>query len=244
MIPSYFALTVILGFLTLASCSSIKMVKDPALASPKLVMSKGACFGECPVYTLTIYNTGLMKYNGVRFTKMDGKYEKQLTEPEYISLFSFIEEKNIWKLDDVYNMDIADLPALSLSYSERENTKTIKGKSELPLALTEIQQYLDTLIAGDGWILTEAPVEKPNEESVLIKDEIIIKGNSKLILVRWLKKYESYGMRIGKRLGPESDYWLLRFDTSTIEPEKMLEMIQKDPAIEVAEFNKKIVTRD
>ena len=87
---------VILIFLMLTSCSGIKMLSDQSKASPKVVMSKGACFGECPVYTFTVYNSGLMKFNGVRYTKMDGKYEKQLTEPEYIALVKKIDKTNLF----------------------------------------------------------------------------------------------------------------------------------------------------
>ena len=239
-----FTLMTILFLLISYSCSGPKMILDPAQASPKVVLSKGACFGDCPVYTLTIYNTGLMKYNGVRNTEKEGKFEKQLQEQEYVELIRFIEKRNIWKLEDTYQMDIADLPPLSFSYSDKDQTKTIKGKADLPLKLVEIEKYLDSLIQTEGWIQTEGAVEKPWEETAIIDDEIIIKGSGQLILVRWLKKYKEYGLRIGKRLGPESEYWLVRFDKSLIEPAKMLEMIKNDPAIEEAEFNKKIVERD
>ena len=118
------------------------MVKDPAKASPKIVLSKGACFGECPVYTLTIYNTGLMKFNGVRFTKMDGKHEKKLSEEAYIALVKNFDDVDLWKYDDVYDMQIADLPTTSISYSSKEKTKSVKGKADRPEKILELENAL------------------------------------------------------------------------------------------------------
>jgi len=224
------------------SCNTIKMVEDPMKASPKVVMSKGACFGECPVYTLTIYNTGLMKFNGVIHTKMDGKHERNLDEESYKALIKLFDKINLWKYDDVYDMDIVDLPTTSISYAKKNKIKTIKGKMGRPVEILELENYLESLIYQAGWSMKEAPpVEKITE---VIDDEIIIKGNNKMILVRWLKDYKKYGLRIGKRLGPESEYWLIRFDKSLIEPAEMLKMIQDDPAIQEAEFNKKISMRN
>jgi len=237
--------TLILFLLIFSSCSSVKMVTDPAKASPKIVMSKGACFGECPVYSLTIYNSGFMKFNGVRFTKMDGKYERQLSEDQYIALIKKIDKTNLWKFEDVYDMQVADLPTTSISYSKKEKTKTVKGKAGRPDQIQELEKYLEALVYTEGWTMTEASANlKKKEEFTYIEDEIIIKGSDKMILVKWLKKYKEYNMRIGKRLGPESEYWLVRYDKSLIEPAEMLKMIKEDPAISEAEFNKIIKNRN
>jgi len=244
MNKSVFSLSIVILLFLLSGCNTVKMVKDQAKASPKIVLSKGACFGDCPVYTLTIYNSGLMKFNGVRYTNMDGKHERQLTEKDYVSLVKTFDKANIWQYEDVYDMQIADLPTISISYVDDEKTKTIKGKNNRPLGILALENALDSLLISDGWLMTEAPPEKASDKAQIIDDEIIIKGSGQMILVRWLKKYNEYGLRIGKRLGPESDYWMVRFDKKLIEPEAMLKMIKEDPAIEEAEFNKKITNRN
>lgn len=244
MKKSFFAFSIIVFLMGMGACKTVKMVKDPAMASPKIVLSKGTCFGECPVYTLTVYNTGLMKFNGVRYTEMDGKHELQLTEDQYVELIKAFDEANLWQFEDLYNMDIADLPTTTISYADDDKLKTIKGKAERPVELVQLEEKLTALIQLEGWVMTEAPPERPEDKAAIIDDEIIIKGNGKLILVRWLKKYEKYGLRIGKRLGPESDFWMVRFDKNLIEPGEMLKMIQEDPAIDEAEFNKKISNRN
>jgi len=244
-LSKFHVLPVFVFSLLLSSCSSIKMVEDTAKASPKIVMSKGACFGECPVYTLTVYNSGLMKFNGVRFTQMDGKHEHQLTEDRYIELIKKMDKVNLWKFEDVYDMQIADLPTISISYSKKDKTKTVKGKNGRPEAILGLEKYLQELVLSSEWTMTEAPMhEQAKEEHTIIDDEIIIKGSDKMILVKWLKQYKQYNMRIGKRLGPASEYWMVRYDKTLIEPAEMLKMIKEDPAIAEAEFNKIIKNRN
>lgn len=241
---SLVSLSIVAIFLTINACNTVKMVKDPAQASPKIVLSKGACFGDCPVYTLTIYNSGLMKFNGVRYTQMDGKHEMQLDEESYVSLVKAFDKADLWQFEDMYSMDIADLPSTTISYADDDKIKTIKGKNNMPVELLDLVKQLEELIDREGWIMTEEPAVRPEDEAKIIDDEIIIKGNSQMILVRWLKKYKQYGLRIGKRLGPESDYWMVRFDKNLIDPGEMLRMIKEDPAIEEAEFNKIIKERN
>lgn len=234
----------ICALILITSCaSSVKMVKDPAKSSPKIVMSKGACFGECPVYTLTIYNSGLMKFNGVRYTKMDGKHERQLSEEEYIALIKRVDKLDLWNFEDMYDLQIADLPTTTISYSREDKTKTIKSKSEKPEPIRLLEKELEELIFNAEWEMKEAPIIPEEEKPEIIKEEIIIKGTNQMILVKWLKKYQDYGVRIGKRLGPESDYWLIRYDGTLIDADDLLKKIQEDPEIEEAEFNKVVKPR-
>ncbi len=244
---SLFAVLIVLLFTLIHfSCSTpVQMEKDITLTSPKIVLSKGACYGECPVYNLTIYNTGQVKYNGIRFTPMLGKYEKQLAENEYIELVKAFNAAKIWKLEDNYDMNIADLPTTTLSYSEKDKIKTIKSKSGFPQPVDGLEKQLIEMIKQDGWIQTDIPVEevKPKNE-VLIKNELIIKGNEQMILVRWLREYADYDMKIVRRLGPDSPLWLVTFNQEKIDPDELLKKIKNDPSIETVEFNKKVSNRE
>ncbi len=236
---------VTLAFLNTSCSPAIKMETDVALTSPKIVYSKGACYGECPVYNLTIYNTGLMKYNGIRYSSMIGKYEKQLTDVEYINLVKLFKDANIWKLDENYDMNIADLPTTTLSFSDKDKQKTMKTKSSFPPAVDVLEKQLLEMIKLDGWKQTDIPiVETVPKNEILIKNELIIKGTDQLILVRWLREYAEYEMKIVRRLGPDSPLWLVTFNQEKIDPDELIKKIKEDPSIATVEFNKKISNRD
>ena len=81
------------------------MEKDPTKSSPKIVYSKGPCFGKCPIYTLTIYNTGFAKFKGRKYTKMDGEFVKQLDKDTYVALIKVFRGNRVKahaKRDGVY----------------------------------------------------------------------------------------------------------------------------------------------
>ncbi|HRQ31301.1 MAG TPA: DUF6438 domain-containing protein, partial [Saprospiraceae bacterium] len=198
-----------------------------------------------PVYNLTIYNTGLMKYNGIRYSSMIGKYEKQLTDVEYINLVKLFKDANIWKLDENYDMNIADLPTTTLSFSDKDKQKTMKTKSSFPPAVDVLEKQLLEMIKLDGWKQTDIPiVETVPKNEILIKNELIIKGTDQLILVRWLREYAEYEMKIVRRLGPDSPLWLVTFNQEKIDPDELIKKIKEDPSIATVEFNKKISNRD
>ncbi len=225
------------------ACSTVKMESNPKKASPVIVYSKGPCFGKCPIYTMTIYNTGLVKYNGRRYTTKNGKHEKMLDKKNYTELVKLFRKNRFWRFDDTYGMDLVDAPTTTISFSDDDKVKTIKGKSQFPEKLKELMIRLDTLAnSKDGWIMTEKPsiVERGEE---IIENQIIIKSGKGMIMSRWLQKYKKYGVRLMKRIGDSNDYWLIRFDKNKINPNKMLKMIQDDEFVSDAEFNKKVTNR-
>ncbi|MEZ4907186.1 MAG: DUF6438 domain-containing protein [Saprospiraceae bacterium] len=114
------------------SCKTVKMETNPDKVSPMIVYSKGPCFGQCPIYTLTIYNSGLAKFNGIRYTDKVGKFEKQLNATEFKGLVELFETNRFWRFDDMYGMDLVDAPTTTISYSYNDKTKTVKGKSNFP----------------------------------------------------------------------------------------------------------------
>ena len=60
---------IVLILISTAACASKKKVaktdtNDVAQLSQVLSLSKTACFGECPVFTLKVYNNGLAVLDG------------------------------------------------------------------------------------------------------------------------------------------------------------------------------------
>ena len=226
------------------SCKTIKMETDPAKVSPMIVYSKGPCFGKCPIYTLTIYNSGLAKFNGIRFTEKSGKYEKQLSLETFTELIDLFENNRFWRFDDLYGMELVDAPTVTVSYSYNDKTKTVKGKSHFPEKLEEIMTRLDTFEKdNDGWFQTEKPVNV-NKNETIVENQIIIKAAVGMIMSTWLQEYKQYGVRLLKKIGEGEDIWLIRYDINKIKPEEMMKILKSDKYISEAEFNTKISDRE
>lgn len=230
--------------ISIFSCNTIKMESDQTKAIPVIVYSKSPCFGNCPIYNMTIYNSGLIKYNGVRFTEKMGKFEKTLDTKTYSELLKLFKTNRFWRFDDDYGMDLVDAATITLSYSDNGKTKTVKGKSKFPDKLKEIFTKLDEIEKSkDGWIQLEKAekVVKPEE---IIDNQIIIKTGEGMILASWLQEYKSYGVRLMRKISGTDDMWLIRFDKELISPEEMLKKIKADKYIAEAEFNTKTSERE
>lgn len=231
-------------FSLLLSCSTTKMVTDPSKASPIISYGKGPCFGKCPIYTVTVYNTGLIKFNGVRFTDKEGKFEKQLEKKEYSSLIKLFEDNRFWRFDDSYSMDLVDASTTTISYSSDGKTKTVKGKSGFPDKLKEIMQRMDMFEKDSiGWKQTEKS-ENPSKQESIIENQIIIKTGDGMIMSSWLQEYKDLGVRLIRKLGHGDDLWLIRYDISKIKPAEMIEKLKSDKFIKEADFNTKVSDRE
>ncbi|HRF38748.1 MAG TPA: DUF6438 domain-containing protein, partial [Saprospiraceae bacterium] len=116
----------------ITSCNPpLSLVATDKLA-PVIEMSKGACFGRCPVFTLTIYSNGVAAYKGERHTDKMGLYLKRLPKSELESLLLAFKKADLWQYPDVYRSQFPDLPAVNITYHEAERSKSILGKETRP----------------------------------------------------------------------------------------------------------------
>ena len=67
----------------LTNCKSSKEVKTFNSKDIIFSLSKGVCFGTCPVFELKIYNGGYTTLLGEQNTEKLGLYEKVLSPNEY-----------------------------------------------------------------------------------------------------------------------------------------------------------------
>jgi hypothetical protein len=185
-----------------------------------------------------------VKYNGVRYGKKTGKYEKQLDDKTFFELLKIFNENRFWRFDDDYGMDLVDAPTITISYSEKGKTKTVKGKSKFPDKLREIMSLLDKYEDGpEGWTQMEK-VETEVKPETIIDNQIIIKTGEGMILATWLQEYKEYGVRLMRKIGGSENMWLIRFDKTKIEPQEMLKMVKSDKYIAEAQFNTTVSDRE
>ncbi|MGE5355000.1 MAG: DUF6438 domain-containing protein [Deltaproteobacteria bacterium] len=230
-------------FLFFVSCNTTKLETDASKAAPVIVYSKGPCFGQCPIYTLTIYNSGLVKYNSVRYTKKTGKYEKQLDAKAYNEIIKAFKESRFWRFNDDYGMELVDAPTITIAFNENGKTKSVKGKSKFPEKLKELMTILDKFEpSDDSWNVIEKVVAEVKPEEI-IDNQIIIKTGEGMILASWLQQYKEYGVRLMSKINGTEDTWLIRFDKTKIDPQEMLKIVKADKFIAEAQFNTKTSDR-
>lgn len=203
---------------------------------PLIEMSKGPCYGRCPVFTLTIYKNGIASYKGERYTERLGTFVRKLEKPEMERIRGEFTRANFSQFRDSYRGRIPDMQSVTISYHENGKKKTVTGKEIRPNAVKWLESQLDQIAQSEGWILKEAPQEQVPD--FLIPNELLVELNEDSDPEEWAKKYTQTDLTFLRALN-DSGYWIFSYNDEAITPDQMLEQIRNDEEVISAEFNKK-----
>lgn len=233
-----------LGFLLFfgAVLTMLHSCGSPASASlskldPLIEMSKGPCYGRCPVFTLTIYENGIASYKGERYTDRLGTFVRKLEKSEMERILGEFDRANFWQFRDSYRGRIPDMQSVTISYHQNGKKKTVTGKEIRPNAVKWLESQLDQIAQREGWILKEAPEEQVPD--FLIPNQLLVELGEDTDPEEWAKKYAQTDMTFLRSLN-DTGYWIFSYDDETITPDQMLEQVRNDEEVISAEFNKKI----
>ena len=132
------------------SCSASKEAKksEQIKATDSISLERTACYGTCPVYTLTIYADGKVAYKGENHIEQIGLYSGQLEKQATIALFAKISSYS-WQLyPEKYPIDNYDFPQFHLEYKSNDMTKLVKGNTNAAQELIALAKQMDKLVGG------------------------------------------------------------------------------------------------
>lgn len=139
-----------LGLVLLASSSCKNRNQVPETAY--IVFEETPCFGTCPIYKMTVHGSGLVTYNGERFSPKLGSFEKQLSAKETKELFNQVYDFSWSEFQDKYPASVSDLPSTVFEFNYKEiSKKRIKVTGEHPAELDVLKSILSTLAESEGW---------------------------------------------------------------------------------------------
>jgi hypothetical protein len=143
--------------LALAACiSPLTLAKDGVTKSPFVRLSRGSCFGICPVYSITVYGNGGFVYEGTGFVQVQGKRKGRLSPKDTAELFSEIKTQ-FFRLKSRYGNE-SDLPATTIVVSIQNRrkvvtdftgTKEVEHLSELIERLTSVERFISWRLPPD-----------------------------------------------------------------------------------------------
>jgi len=204
----------------------------------KLVeMSKGPCYGRCPVYDLVIYDNGIMTYEGKRFTEREGLYIKKMSESELKELKALLQAANLRQFRDAYRARVPDLQSVSITYHMDDYMKTIIGKDGRPEKVMEIQGELERYAESADWQLYAKQGDDLPE--YIVEDEIRVVLNDNVDINAWVRKYRRQGMAVVRNMSQSNNLWLVSFNGTKNDPREVLAIVQADLEVANAEFNRK-----
>lgn len=154
-----------LGAVALVSCapgatSAESTAMNPESASNvEIRLARGACFGFCPVYTVTITGAGEVRYEGRNFVNVVGQRTATIPAADVARLVARFDEVGFNNLQDAYRANVSDLPSYSVTLVRDGHTKTVVDyggvDAGMPRAIRDLEAEIDRVAGTAQWILRD-----------------------------------------------------------------------------------------
>jgi membrane dipeptidase len=144
------------AMMTAATTSSASASASASSLSSSLVQEQGpititlqrtACFGTCPVYSVTIADDGTVTYEGIEHTKVTGKQTWKIDRAAVRALAKEMQDANYFDLENEYRALVTDHPTVYTSLTIGSRTKKVKNYVAGPPRLKEMEERIDE-VAG------------------------------------------------------------------------------------------------
>lgn len=101
------------------------------------------CFGECPVYILTIYQDSTIEYNGKMFTKKVGKFAGKAKAKHIDQLKYALKQSDFFAMDRVYDdTSVTDLPATTISARVGKRVNQVRARYNEPDSFRKLSSFI------------------------------------------------------------------------------------------------------
>lgn len=116
----------------------------------EITLERTACFGTCPMYTLTLRRDGTATYVGREYVERKGTYKGKIYG--FDRLAQLVQSRGYFNLKDEYTVNATDLPSAITSVVRSGRRKTIRNYGESgPVELWGIEVAIDGMIANTKW---------------------------------------------------------------------------------------------
>jgi hypothetical protein len=68
----------------------------------KIVLSRKGCYGECPIYNITILGSGKVCYEGINYIHLKGEVMSAIQRDEVIQLFKYALDIDFFTMPDKF----------------------------------------------------------------------------------------------------------------------------------------------
>jgi len=154
--------------LGLASCARNGAESKPvdrssqsATSAPVITLERTACFGSCPVYTISVSPSGEVQYEGRAHVRQLGAATGRVPRERVDSLLSELDRGGYFTFAERYTSPepacgryVTDSPSLITSVTLRGRTKRIThdyGCGAAPGALVVLEHRIDEALNSEQW---------------------------------------------------------------------------------------------
>ncbi len=127
----------------------------------EITLERTACFGSCPVYTVTIAGDGSVSYEGRWYVGVTGKQGAHIDPAAVRALVHGFEAIDFFSLRDSYRSvenadgsvtEVTDLPTTFVSLRLGDRVKRVEDYFGGPKALRDLEDRIDEVAGTRKWI--------------------------------------------------------------------------------------------
>ena len=150
-------LLVAVGLATIPAPTAAQDVPDDFV----IKLERTSCFGECPVYSVSIDAIGNVTYEGKKFVRVEGRHTDRIQVSRVAALLATAERIGFFDLRDQYrtirNPDgtetiVTHLPTAFVTITRGGQTKRVEDYIGAPQALKQLEQLIDDTARTKRWI--------------------------------------------------------------------------------------------
>lgn len=114
-----------------------------------ITLERTACFGSCPIYTVSILEDGTVLYDGKDFVTVKGEQTNQIAPETVAAMVEAFQSAGYFDWKEVYDtQSVTDLPVVITSVTRDGQTHRIShylGDHTAPVALSFLEQWIDDM---------------------------------------------------------------------------------------------------
>jgi hypothetical protein len=141
------------------SCSR-KVSSQPDLSTASIVLKRTACYGTCPVYTVTLHGNRLIEYVGEKNVDIPGPRSKVVSSEGLRDVIRMSDDIRFWSLKDSYYEGCTDQPTAIITISFKGKSKEISNNfggclrqtAGPQVDLAKLAQEIDRASGAEEWI--------------------------------------------------------------------------------------------
>jgi Domain of unknown function (DUF6438) len=145
----------------------------PSLAAAQIIppdvvirLERTSCFGECPVYLVSIDAKGNVTYDGTEFVRVKGRQADHIPVSRVAELLATADRIGFFDLRDQYrtirNPDgtetmVTDLPTTFVTITRGGRSKRVEDYVGAPAELKQLEQQIDEAARTVRWVRLDVP---------------------------------------------------------------------------------------
>ena len=147
-----------------AACSSTAESERSAPSpSDQIELTRGPCFGACPMYTVTVWGDGRVRFVGNQFVEKTGEHSKTLDAARVAGLFALADSIRFFEMpaqvtpanEPACGQYHTDAPSADITMIRGSRDHTVShyhGCNEAPAGLRAFQDRIDAVLGTAEWI--------------------------------------------------------------------------------------------